>query len=140
MNPTKNQFERLQALFLPFSLRSSHFWCSWPYALLVCQQSDDTYNLCSFYYCVLCVLLLSHGNRCRSLSHTITVRLTVHIDKILILIISSPCSSIVVAIIMMCGRLGALSGNLLFPVLVQVGCLPPFVMVAAVMFRKLSSY
>lgn len=41
---------------------------------------------------------------------------------------------------MMCGRLGALSGNLLFPVLVQVGCLPPFVMVAAVMFRKLSNY
>lgn len=39
---------------------------------------------------------------------------------------------------MMCGRLGAVSGNLLFPVLVQVGCLPPFVMVGAVMFRKFS--
>ncbi|XP_062124945.1 synaptic vesicle glycoprotein 2C-like isoform X2 [Drosophila sulfurigaster albostrigata] len=41
--------------------------------------------------------------------------------------------SIVVAITMMCGRLGALSGNLLFPVFIQIGCLPPFVMVSAVM-------
>ncbi|KAH8413996.1 hypothetical protein KR222_000696, partial [Zaprionus bogoriensis] len=41
--------------------------------------------------------------------------------------------SIVVATTMMCGRLGALSGNMLFPVLVQIGCLPPFVMVASVM-------
>ncbi|XP_034098230.2 probable metabolite transport protein CsbC isoform X2 [Drosophila albomicans] len=41
--------------------------------------------------------------------------------------------SLVVAIAMMFGRLGALSGNLLFPVFVQIGCMPPFVMVASVM-------
>ncbi|KAL7729643.1 hypothetical protein ACLKA6_007921 [Drosophila palustris] len=41
--------------------------------------------------------------------------------------------SLVVAIAMMFGRLGALSGNLLFPVFIQIGCLPPFVMVALVM-------
>ncbi|EDW13774.1 synaptic vesicle glycoprotein 2C [Drosophila mojavensis] len=41
--------------------------------------------------------------------------------------------SLVVAIAMMCGRLGALSGNLLFPILIQIGCVPPFVMVAFVM-------
>ncbi|KAH8398465.1 hypothetical protein KR215_005769, partial [Drosophila sulfurigaster] len=46
--------------------------------------------------------------------------------------------SIVVAITMMCGRLGALSGNLLFPVLIQIGCLPPFVMVSAVMISEFS--
>ncbi|KAH8381387.1 hypothetical protein KR093_003932, partial [Drosophila rubida] len=43
--------------------------------------------------------------------------------------------SLVVAIAMMCGRLGALSGNLLFPVFIQIGCVPPFVMVASVMLR-----
>ncbi|KAH8311316.1 hypothetical protein KR044_005617, partial [Drosophila immigrans] len=48
--------------------------------------------------------------------------------------------SIVVAIAMMCGRLGALSGNLLFPVFIQIGCLPPFVMVAAVMISKINSF
>lgn len=42
--------------------------------------------------------------------------------------------SLVVAFAMMSGRLGALSGNLLFPVFMQIGCLPPFVMVATVMF------
>ncbi|KAH8381388.1 hypothetical protein KR093_003933, partial [Drosophila rubida] len=41
--------------------------------------------------------------------------------------------SIVVSITMMCGRLGSISGNLLFPIFIQIGCLPPFVMVAAVM-------
>ncbi|ALC46518.1 CG31272, partial [Drosophila busckii] len=41
--------------------------------------------------------------------------------------------SLVVAIAMMFGRLGALSGNLLFPVFIQIGCLPPFVMVSSVM-------
>lgn len=39
---------------------------------------------------------------------------------------------------MMCGRLGALSGNLLFPVFVEIGCVPPFVMVASMMLRKLN--
>lgn len=47
-------------------------------------------------------------------------------------------SSLVVAIAMMCGRLGALSGNLLFPVFVEIGCVPPFVMVASMMLRKLN--
>ncbi|XP_023173617.2 synaptic vesicle glycoprotein 2C [Drosophila hydei] len=41
--------------------------------------------------------------------------------------------SLVVAIAMMCGRLGALSGNLLFPLLIQIGCVPPFAMVGFVM-------
>ncbi|KAM8705918.1 hypothetical protein ACLKA7_010247 [Drosophila subpalustris] len=41
--------------------------------------------------------------------------------------------SLVVAIAMMFGRLGALSGNILFPVFIQIGCVPPFVMVASVM-------
>ncbi|XP_034485624.1 synaptic vesicle glycoprotein 2C-like isoform X2 [Drosophila innubila] len=41
--------------------------------------------------------------------------------------------SLVVATAMMCGRLGALSGNLLFPVFMQIGCLPPFIMVGAAM-------
>ncbi|XP_034485625.1 synaptic vesicle glycoprotein 2B-like [Drosophila innubila] len=41
--------------------------------------------------------------------------------------------SLVVAIAMMFGRLGALSGNLLFPIFIQIGCVPPFVMVASVM-------
>ncbi|XP_030376063.1 synaptic vesicle glycoprotein 2C [Scaptodrosophila lebanonensis] len=41
--------------------------------------------------------------------------------------------SLVVAIAMMCGRFGALSGNLLFPIFIQIGCIPPFLMVALVM-------
>ncbi|KAH8382694.1 hypothetical protein KR009_004839 [Drosophila setifemur] len=41
--------------------------------------------------------------------------------------------SVVVALAMMCGRFGALTGNILFPVLVQIGCLPPFVMVSSVL-------
>ncbi|XP_016989964.2 synaptic vesicle glycoprotein 2B [Drosophila rhopaloa] len=41
--------------------------------------------------------------------------------------------TVVVSIAMMCGRLGALSGNLLFPVFVQIGCLPPFIMVSSVL-------
>lgn len=44
--------------------------------------------------------------------------------------------SLVVAIAMMCGRLGALSGNLLFPIFVEIGCVPPFIMVASMMLRK----
>uniref|UniRef100_A0A1I8PT04 Major facilitator superfamily (MFS) profile domain-containing protein n=1 Tax=Stomoxys calcitrans TaxID=35570 RepID=A0A1I8PT04_STOCA len=41
--------------------------------------------------------------------------------------------TMIVAIAMMLGRLGALSGNLMFPILVEVGCVPPFVMVGAVL-------
>ncbi|KAH8267625.1 hypothetical protein KR018_009315 [Drosophila ironensis] len=41
--------------------------------------------------------------------------------------------TVVVAIAMMCGRFGALSGNLLFPVFVKIGCLPPFIMVSSVL-------
>ncbi|EDW38490.1 GL12623 [Drosophila persimilis] len=41
--------------------------------------------------------------------------------------------TVVVAIAMMCGRFGALSGNLLFPVFIQIGCLPPFIMVSSVL-------
>jgi len=45
--------------------------------------------------------------------------------------------TVVVAIAMMCGRFGALSGNLLFPVFVQIGCLPPFIMVSSVLICEL---
>ncbi|KAM7361417.1 uncharacterized protein ACRADG_011793 [Cochliomyia hominivorax] len=41
--------------------------------------------------------------------------------------------SFIIAAAMMFGRLGALSGNMLFPVLVEIGCLPPFFMVGIVM-------
>ncbi|KAI8129156.1 Synaptic vesicle glycoprotein 2A, partial [Lucilia cuprina] len=41
--------------------------------------------------------------------------------------------SIVIAVGLMFGRLGALSGNLLFPVFVELGCLPPFLMVGVIL-------
>ncbi|XP_058984032.1 synaptic vesicle glycoprotein 2B [Musca domestica] len=41
--------------------------------------------------------------------------------------------TMIVAIAMMFGRLGALSGNLMFPVLVEIGCVPPFIMVGVVL-------
>lgn len=37
-----------------------------------------------------------------------------------------------VSIIMMLGRLGAMSGNLIFPPLLTLGCLPPFAMIGGV--------
>ncbi|XP_068153690.1 synaptic vesicle glycoprotein 2C-like [Drosophila tropicalis] len=41
--------------------------------------------------------------------------------------------SLVVAIAMMWGRLGSVCGNLLFPVLMTTGCMPPFIMVSSVL-------
>ncbi|XP_011188051.1 synaptic vesicle glycoprotein 2B isoform X1 [Zeugodacus cucurbitae] len=41
--------------------------------------------------------------------------------------------SLVVAIAMMFGRLGALSGNMLFPVFMEMGCIQPFLMVGGVL-------
>lgn len=71
------------------SLRSFYVWYSWHHTLLVCQQSDDTYSRCSLYHCGLRVLLIPHGNRCRSLSHTVTVIRIVHqVFRSLILIAS----------------------------------------------------
>lgn len=46
------------------------------------------------------------------------------------------CRSFVIAASLMFGRLGALSGNMLFPVFVEIGCLPPFLMVGIIMFCK----
>ncbi|XP_037954979.1 synaptic vesicle glycoprotein 2C-like [Teleopsis dalmanni] len=42
--------------------------------------------------------------------------------------------ALIVASAMMFGRLGALSGNMLFPVFIEIGCIPPFLMVGFVMF------
>ncbi|XP_073819753.1 synaptic vesicle glycoprotein 2B-like [Musca autumnalis] len=41
--------------------------------------------------------------------------------------------TMIVSLSMMFGRLGALSGNLMFPVLVEIGCIPPFAMVGSVL-------
>ncbi|XP_058982468.1 synaptic vesicle glycoprotein 2B-like [Musca domestica] len=41
--------------------------------------------------------------------------------------------TMIVALSMMFGRLGALSGNLMFPVLIEIGCIPPFAMVGSVL-------
>ncbi|XP_004529191.1 putative transporter SVOPL isoform X2 [Ceratitis capitata] len=41
--------------------------------------------------------------------------------------------SLVVAIAMMFGRLGALSGNMLFPIFMEMGCIQPFLMVGIVL-------
>ncbi|XP_075145758.1 uncharacterized protein LOC142220469 isoform X2 [Haematobia irritans] len=41
--------------------------------------------------------------------------------------------TMIVAMAMMFGRLGALTGNLLFPILVEIGCIPPFIMVGSVL-------
>ncbi|XP_059219149.1 synaptic vesicle glycoprotein 2C [Stomoxys calcitrans] len=38
-----------------------------------------------------------------------------------------------VSLVMMFGRLGALSGNLMFPLLLEIGCIPPFAMVGTVL-------
>ena len=45
--------------------------------------------------------------------------------------------SLVVAIAMMFGRLGALSGNMLFPVFMEMGCIQPFLMVGGVLLGKI---
>lgn len=37
---------------------------------------------------------------------------------------------------MMIGRTGALTGNLLFPILLSVGCLPPFLMTGSIFLGK----
>ena len=42
----------------------------------------------------------------------------------------------IVSLSMMFGRMGSIAGNVLFPVLMSFGCIPPFVMVGAVMFGK----
>ncbi|XP_059218519.1 synaptic vesicle glycoprotein 2C isoform X2 [Stomoxys calcitrans] len=39
--------------------------------------------------------------------------------------------TMILATCMMLGRLGALSGNLMFPILVEIGCIPPFIMVGS---------
>uniref|UniRef100_A0A0K8W5E5 Major facilitator superfamily (MFS) profile domain-containing protein n=1 Tax=Bactrocera latifrons TaxID=174628 RepID=A0A0K8W5E5_BACLA len=41
--------------------------------------------------------------------------------------------SLVVAIAMMFGRLGALAGNMLFPVFMEMGCIQPFLMIGGVL-------
>lgn len=45
-----------------------------------------------------------------------------------------------VAIVMMVGRIGALGGNVLFPVLLQSGCLFPFAGVTGTLLRKSTQY
>ncbi|TMW51424.1 hypothetical protein DOY81_003491 [Sarcophaga bullata] len=42
--------------------------------------------------------------------------------------------TMIVSLSMMFGRMGSITGNVLFPVLMSFGCVPPFVMVGAVMF------
>ncbi|XP_073831035.1 uncharacterized protein [Musca autumnalis] len=42
--------------------------------------------------------------------------------------------TIVVSMAMMLGRIGSILGNVLFPVFMSFGCVPPFVMVGAVLF------
>lgn len=126
----------------PHSLWSVHICCTGHRALLVHQRSDDNYHIFGIYHCGRSCCLLPAGRRCRSLSHTIAVSAGDALHKkiyIDILCIHSP-RSLVVAIAMMCGRLGALSGNLLFPVFVEIGCVPPFVMVGSMMLRKLHYY
>lgn len=41
-----------------------------------------------------------------------------------------------ISITMMCGRFGAVAGNLLFPVLFNAGCLGPFVMIGIACLSK----
>uniref|UniRef100_A0A1I8M3K1 Major facilitator superfamily (MFS) profile domain-containing protein n=1 Tax=Musca domestica TaxID=7370 RepID=A0A1I8M3K1_MUSDO len=42
--------------------------------------------------------------------------------------------TIIVSMAMMLGRIGSILGNVLFPVFMSFGCIPPFVMVGAVLF------
>lgn len=45
-----------------------------------------------------------------------------------------------VSILMMCGRAGSLSGNLIFPLLLQNGCLPAFVMIGGSALGKYNNW
>ncbi|XP_061392160.1 putative metabolite transport protein YyaJ [Musca vetustissima] len=42
--------------------------------------------------------------------------------------------TIIVSMAMMLGRIGSILGNVLFPIFMSLGCIPPFVMVGAVLF------
>lgn len=42
-----------------------------------------------------------------------------------------------ISLVMMFGRLGALIGNVVFPYLLQTGCLPPFLLVGLIQFGEL---
>lgn len=42
----------------------------------------------------------------------------------------------IVSILMMFGRIGAIMGNVLFPILMEAGCLPPFLMVGGTAIGK----
>lgn len=42
-----------------------------------------------------------------------------------------------ISLAMMFGRFGALIGNVVFPYLLQTGCLPPFLLIGLIQFGKL---
>jgi len=45
----------------------------------------------------------------------------------------------IVSLCMMVGRVGSLMGNIFFPALMGLGCLPPFLMVSLFMYCKPST-
>lgn len=45
-----------------------------------------------------------------------------------------------ISLAMMFGRLGALIGNVVFPYLLQTGCLPPFLLIGLIQFGKLKKF
>ncbi|XP_067643396.1 synaptic vesicle glycoprotein 2B-like [Eurosta solidaginis] len=53
---------------------------------------------------------------------------------VVIALIPTSLRSLVVAVAMMFGRMGALSGNILFPIFIEMGCIQPFLMVGVVLF------
>lgn len=47
-------------------------------------------------------------------------------------------STMIVSLSMMFGRTGSLVGNIFFPALMNLGCVPPFLMISAFMYCKYS--
>ncbi|XP_037943092.1 synaptic vesicle glycoprotein 2B-like [Teleopsis dalmanni] len=54
--------------------------------------------------------------------------------SVIVTLFPTTLRTLVVSCAMMFGRLGALSGNMLFPVFIEIGCISPFLMVGLVLF------
>lgn len=46
----------------------------------------------------------------------------------------------IVSLLMVFGRFGSIAGNVLFPIFMTFGCIPPIAMVATVMFSEYRVY
>jgi hypothetical protein len=116
-----------------YSLWTNYFWCLWNFTISgqkCCNHTNFVSNIhYTWKYIVNSVSEFSGWH----VSNVNQVNIDLKINQFIYSIFNynSIFRTMTISLLMMFGRTGSIIGNLLFPFMMSLGCIPPFIMVGS---------